>query len=438
MGNQFPSGRLPASLEEWKSEVAKLARGYSLSAQQIFACWEQEAFDRWEFIQGPDDTVYEFNTLKDKFDKVDVIIEQCGPKAIKPRGPDRDRRWKRRSRGKSKEISSSKIAAALKNEEKALAQALCEYHCYKASKHEEVMKFREEILGGTLDKDQALALVGSKTLASIPLSALPAHIRKGIRNGERLNDADLLLAAATHRSEGEETQRVELEFKDHKDRLLKFAVLEDSVLGWLKEVSDFLSQFYDWDPGEATRFILTGDSPNHLPLKIRTYDNINDHHYCKLTLEFEPWLSAETVNHFVREQQEKLLASKKGIPKPNDRRASVTTEKKSEEQPGPIQRAARNRLPSLKEITIFRFILRKARDGQLNFADMLEPRFKMSWSALMTEYNQSVSKDDLKWTSSAKNFGTTAKEAVVNILFPYKEDGVTDSFTELQISIGDY
>ena len=83
-----------------------------------------------------------------------------------------------------------------------------------------------------------------------------------------------------------------------------------SVVSELKHLADDTAKSYQWDEQQALWFILVGAVPFVFPVSIsRTLGFWDDHDQVKLTIEFEPWVTANSVLRAYREARRSTLQS---------------------------------------------------------------------------------------------------------------------------------
>ncbi|MCK4415192.1 MAG: hypothetical protein KAY32_16795 [Candidatus Eisenbacteria sp.] len=86
-------------------------------------------------------------------------------------------------------------------------------------------------------------------------------------------------------------------------------VKRESLFGEIQEVASFLARSYHWDGGDATAFLVEGRIPYVLPIRVSPgLETPPDHLRMVATLEFEPWVTDDTVLRAYREARRKMMS----------------------------------------------------------------------------------------------------------------------------------
>jgi hypothetical protein len=90
-------------------------------------------------------------------------------------------------------------------------------------------------------------------------------------------------------------------------RLKKAETWPGSLLDELRQLGVELEERYHWPKGAGPWFVLTGDIPPVNPFTTGGKLTHADHTYCTITLQIEPWVSADTVLKAYRAIQRDFL-----------------------------------------------------------------------------------------------------------------------------------
>jgi hypothetical protein len=242
-------------------------------------------------------------------------------------------------------------------------------HIARAAASERVVRrFWSQVLGGRLldpDKAEAFLRQPAPYLLSraefeargIPLLDHIAQVARSRtdREGGWVETLDLELTgagvSASYHFTVERTvfDRRWLELPNHLMVAIdQCPVLDGSVFSELRSVCDWLEKITPWRPYEPLWFVLTGISPWVLPVRegIKRSRSAT-YHRTEVTLEVEPWVSAETVGRFYREIQQEILGRE-------------------------------NRAIQPKSLALFNFVTERREPGQP----------PMTWFSLMQEWNR--------------------------------------------------
>lgn len=225
---------------------------------------------------------------------------------------------------------AAKVSPVLSAYEVARPAAVGALVAAQAAATPRVRDFRAEVLGGcTLSPEQARRLVASPAAQALPPGAF---VRLGIPLvgheaqivGTRYSDlsADPWFREVTVRVESpggahEETRRwsgsgprpdLNLASFDGRWREQHVPVYRGSLLDEVRELAGWLAREYDWLEPQATWFVLTGSVVPRLPLRVAVDGKLGyGHTSCRVTLDVEPWISAETVLRAYRDVQRRVL-----------------------------------------------------------------------------------------------------------------------------------
>lgn len=193
-----------------------------------------------------------------------------------------------------------------------------------------VRDFRQEMLGGcTLSPDQARRLVASPAAQALVPETLERH-------GIPLIGHEAQIVAARHSNPDadpwshevtvavewpggalEKTRRwsgsgprpyLTLATFDERWREQRVPVFRGSLLDEVRELAGWLAREHDWLEPQATWFVLTGSAVPRLPLRVAVGGRAGyGHTSCRVTLDVEPWVSADTVLRAYRDVQRRVL-----------------------------------------------------------------------------------------------------------------------------------
>jgi len=232
-----------------------------------------------------------------------------------------------------------------------------------------VRDFRWEILGGRdLSPEEARRLVASPAAQAlvpgtfarhgIPLVGHEARV-VGVRHsdpGASRWSREVTVAVEWEGGSCEETRPwsgsgprpyLALAAFDERWREERVPVFRGSLLDEVRELAGWLAREHGWLEPQATWFVLTGSVVPRLPLRVAINGRAGyGHTSCRVTLDVEPWVSADTVLRAYRDVQRRVL--------PGD-----------------------NRPVGERSLALARFVAEQERDGE-----------RRTWRVLRTRWNE--------------------------------------------------
>lgn len=145
-----------------------------------------------------------------------------------------------------------------------------------------------------------------------------------------------------------------LSWMDEDERLHEVEVWPGTALDWLRQMSERLAKWYDWETAQAAWFVLTDLPPVRAPLEgqitLRSYPALSG---SRVTLSIEPWMPAEIVDQTYRAIQQDLLGKS-------------------------------NRPLSARNLELYRFVIAQERKAA---RAVDAPRAGPTWAQLMERWN---------------------------------------------------
>ncbi len=252
------------------------------------------------------------------------------------------RKGQKRRRARSE--LPNEFVPELDHREELRAAACEEYLAKVASAHPDVYIFRTKVLGERLlDAEEARGLLTSEAARFLSRSEFEEdHIpivghHATLEKYEQKREGEGVLYLATVHVDPPGIEKVARVFiwgpvsvwssEDGMERLrgLTFPggdgyvesieVWARSLLGELHRLSDELAKTYEWQPAQATWFILTGAVPARPPVRMRySYNRSRHHAEGVISFQVTPWVSADTVLGAFRDLQRQVLDGRDNQP----------------------------------------------------------------------------------------------------------------------------
>ena len=275
------------------------------------------------------------------------------------------RRHAKNLRPRKKVTERDRSVVELTPSDLARAKAFTLYVGELARSNRDLQHFRKEVLGGHIaSRDEAIRFLKSHVLSyqpalyfrmhSIPVFGHECHLEPTSEmfendstpqtrrltiswdGHERVEDVNRRLFSPDDQSPIEKL-KVEIPKGGSHD----ITVWKRSVHDRLRELSEKLSRATPWRPGRAAWFVLTDQVPDIHPLWVTERSQVasdvgGSFVYKRLTIQVEPWVSANTVLEVYRAAQQASLPgrNRKLLPK-NLELLSFAMERRIGESPSP-------------------------------------------------------------------------------------------------------